>query len=105
MANHPVAILFVCIFFLAGLGGTGFYFYKSWFDVDGLRQIFRKHYEQVPSWVPWGAFARSMLSRKDSVLVWEMRIISTLGLVVFIILALVILIAVASGIPVKIYFD
>ena len=103
MPNHPLAILGVCVFLLAGLAGSGFYFYKSWFDVDSLRKMLRKHYAGVPAWLPYGAIMRNMLNRSG--LIWQIRIASTIAFIGMIGFITTIVVLIVSGVPIRIYFD
>lgn len=68
----PALILWI---FLAG-----YYAYRSWFDINGLRKSMQRDIEKLPSWYPTREYSLSKINTKGWV--WQIRILSSIGTII-----------------------
>jgi len=59
---------------------SGYYSYHSWFDVSGLMESMRHDIERLPLWYPTRDYSLNKLG--SPVWLWQIRILSTLGLII-----------------------
>jgi len=76
--NKPNILAFPAL--LAWTILAGYYAYRSWFDIDGLRNSMRRDIERLPSWYPIRSYSLSGLDGK--LWVWQIRILSSIGTII-----------------------
>ena len=83
-----MAYLAICLILV------GFFFYKVWFDIDGLRNFWKNQYSKMPVWHPMRNLVLNHVSSR--LWVWEMRFIATLGMIIIVMVLVYIISALIS---------
>lgn len=78
MQNKPDAFFILAM--LAWTVLSGYYFYRSWFDVSGLQESMRRDLEKMPLWNPLRSYSLNKLGTKSWL--WQVRLFSTFGMFV-----------------------
>jgi hypothetical protein len=73
MQNKPDT--FFVLAMLAWTALSGYYSYRSWFDVSGLQKSMRRDIEKLPLWYPLRNYSLRKLGATSWL--WQVRIFST----------------------------
>lgn len=75
--KHPPDLLAILVFLLWTIL-SGYYVYYSWIKPEELRRSLYRQLERLPKWY---IFRNSMYDLSKDYWVWQIRILSTLGMV------------------------